>query len=184
MDFTKIYSISGKSGLHRLVASSKNGIIVETIGSGKRFHAFSSSKISAVEDITVYTINDDVALKDVFKTIAETNNYQAIEIPEKDALFTVFKNYLADFDQERVYTSDVKKVFSWYNLLVAAGDIVKGNDTEEETTEPTTEDTVVKEKKVAPKKTVAKAKGPSAAKPKQDTAESKARITKVAKKKG
>jgi hypothetical protein len=123
MDLSKIFSISGKPSLQKLVASAKNGVIVESLDNKKRFHANANNKISCLQDITIFTTNDDVTLKEVLLSIAVKNDFKNIEIPEKDKLFSVFANYLPNFDAERVYHSDVKKIFSWYNILITAGEI-------------------------------------------------------------
>lgn len=117
MDLTGIFTIGGKPGLQKLVAQSANGVIVESLIDGKRFNAYSSYKISSLEDISIYGVEDDVPLKEIIKGIADKNNYTEIEVPSKDALSTEFKKYI-DYDEERVYVSDIKKIFSWYNLLI------------------------------------------------------------------
>lgn len=123
MDLSKIFSISGKPSLQKLVASAKNGVIVESMDNKKRFHANANNKISCLEDITIFTTDEDVTLKQVLLAIGTKNSFQSVNVPDKDALFSEFENYLPNFDKERVYVSDVKKIFSWYNILVNAGEI-------------------------------------------------------------
>ena len=123
MDLTGIFTIGGKPGLQKLIAQSPNGVIVESLKDGKRFNAYSSYKISSLEDISVYSLTDDIPLKDVLTSMGAQNNYSAIEIPVKENLSTEFKRYI-DYDEDRVYVSDIKKIFGWYNLLVKSGFIL------------------------------------------------------------
>lgn len=140
MELAKIFSISGKPGLHQMVASSKNGVIVESFHDKKRFHAHANHKISSLEDITIYTENDDVPLKDVFQKIGEGTSFTAVEVPEKDELGAKLEEFLPDYDKERVYESDIKKIFKWYNLLVDAG-ILKAEEKKAAKKETKKEDT-------------------------------------------
>ena len=117
MDLTGIFTIGGKPGLQKLIAKSANGVIVESLIDGKRFNAYSSYKISSLEDISIYCENEDVPLADVLSKIAEKNEFNEVEIPQKEDLFNTVNNYVT-IDQERVYESDIKKLFNWYNLLV------------------------------------------------------------------
>jgi len=130
MNLTGIFTIGGKPGLQKLVAQSPNGVIVESLKDGKRFNAYSSYKISSLEDISVYSVSEDILLKDVLTDMADKNGYAEIEIPGKTELSSEFKKYI-DFDEERVYVSDIKKIFGWYNILVEKGIIVK-EEVEEE----------------------------------------------------
>lgn len=133
MDLTGIFTIGGKPGLQKLIAQSPNGVIVESLKDGKRFNAYSSYKISSLEDISVYSLTDDIPLKDVLTSMAAKNNYSVIEIPVKENLSAEFKKYI-DYDEDRVYISDIKKIFGWYNLLVKSGFILE-TETETETGE-------------------------------------------------
>jgi len=123
MDLTGIFTIGGKSGLQKLVAKSPNGVIVESLIDGKRFNAYSSYKISSLEDISIYCDNEDVPLSDVLLKIADKNDFKEVDIPQKGEFFNAINVYV-DIDHERVYESDIKKLFSWYNLLVK-NDILK-----------------------------------------------------------
>lgn len=130
MDLTGIFTIGGKPGLQKLVAQSGNGVIVESLQDGKRFNAYSSYKISSLEDISIYSLEDDIPLKDVLSEMGKQNNFAEIEIPGKDALGTEFKKYI-DYDTDRVYVSDIKKIFSWYNILIKSSILVEGGEEEE-----------------------------------------------------
>ena len=120
MDFSKILAISGYPGLFKVVAQSSNGLIVESLLDKKRMNAFSNFKISALSDISVYTTGDDLPLMDVFKSIREKQNDAAIDVPGSDsnAQRAYFSEVVPSFDQERVHNSDIKKIISWYNLLL------------------------------------------------------------------
>ncbi len=114
-----ILAISGQSGLFKMVAESKNSIIVESLDTKKRIPVYSSAKVSALEDIAIYTYEGDTPLKDVFKVISDKEEGGAA-ISHKSSgkeLKAYFAEILPDFDQERVYVSDIKKVLMWYNTL-------------------------------------------------------------------
>ncbi|MBK8805790.1 MAG: DUF5606 domain-containing protein [Bacteroidales bacterium] len=117
----EILAISGQSGLWKLVSQTKNGIIVENLDSKKRIPAYHTSKVSALEDIAIYTEDKEVPLKDVFKKIYEIENKEEV-VMKKDASNDDVKKYfvtiLPDYDKDRVYVSDMKKVFVWYNILL------------------------------------------------------------------
>ena len=113
-----ILAISGQPGLFKMIAEAKNSIIVESLLNGKRMPAHSTSKISSLEDIAIYTDTTEVPLKDVFKSIAEKEESNAIEkIPSGNDLKAYFAEILPEYDRDRVYTSDMKKIVQWYNLL-------------------------------------------------------------------
>ena len=119
MDLSGIISIAGMPGLYKVVAHSKNGLIVESLIDKKRFPAYSSSKVSALEEISVFTTGEDMPLKDVLQKIADKEKMgPAIDNKSKDEeLKKYFGEAMPDYDKERVYTSDIKKIIGWYNLL-------------------------------------------------------------------
>ena len=120
----KILSISGKQGLFKLVSYGKNMIIVEGLNDSKRFPAYAHDKIISLGDIAIYTYDEEIALSAVMQTIYDKNEGKAIDAKnykDKASLFSFFEEVLPDFDQERVYPNDIKKVIAWYNLLVGAG---------------------------------------------------------------
>lgn len=119
----EILSISGKPGLQKLISNSSNAIIVESLIDGKRFPAYSNSKIIALEDISIYTENEDMPLKEVFKRIHEKENGQkALSHKEpNEKIITYFNEIVPEYDKDRVYTSDMKKIIQWYNLLTDKG---------------------------------------------------------------
>ncbi len=119
MDYSKILSISGKSGLFKLVATTKTGGIVESLLDGKRIPTFAADRISSVEDISIFTTGENVALKEVFKTIFEKENGGKIldsKSPESE-IKAYITSIIPDWDVDRVYVSDIRKIISWYNLL-------------------------------------------------------------------
>ncbi len=118
-----ILSISGKPGLYKLVSQGKNMLIVESIsGDKKRFPAYSHDKIISLGDIAIYTEETEVPLKDVLISIREKENGALASIDAKKSTPDQLRAYLAevlpDFDRERVYPSDIKKLINWYNLLI------------------------------------------------------------------
>ena len=142
MDLNKILSIAGKPGLYKLVAQSKNGLIIESLIDGKRMNAFMNEKISSLEEISLFSHSEDVALKDVLRNMFNlTNGQKAIDNKADDAkIKELFGQVVPDYDQERVYVSHMRKVIGWYNLLLEKEmlDFTKEEATEskpEETTE-------------------------------------------------
>jgi hypothetical protein len=114
-----ILAISGHQGLFKHMAESKNSIIVESLETGKRMPVYSSSKVSALEDIAIYTNTADIPLKEVFKAISEKENGGKAISHKASAneLKAYFVAVLPDYDDDRVYVSDIKKVLLWYNIL-------------------------------------------------------------------
>ncbi len=159
MNIKGIIAISGRPGLFKVVAQSKNSVIVESMIDKKRFPAYASEKISTLEDISIFTYDDDVKLLDVFKLIFEKyDGGQCISHKsEAKELSKTLIEILPNYDQERVYPSDVKKIFQWYNLLHSEGLLTL---VEEETTVVEEAEKPVKEAK--PKKEETKKATPSA----------------------
>lgn len=153
MDLSKILSISGKPGLFKMVGESKNGLVVESLSDGKRIPAFSHERISSLKEISIYTETEDLPLADVFKNIYEKNDGKALASPKKlssDELKTLFEEYVPAYDKDAVYTSDMKKVISWYNQLAEANLLDFSEEAEEEvieTSEETKEEAPEKEEK-------------------------------------
>jgi len=122
MNLESIISITGKPGLYKVVTKTKNGLIVETITDGKRLPVYSSEKVSALSDISIYTLDGDLPLVEVYeKLYTKTEGKAAIDhasTPEE--LRNFLKEVIKNFDQERVYNSDLKKIFQWFNILIKA----------------------------------------------------------------
>lgn len=119
MDLTKVLSISGKPGLFKLIAQTKNGLVVESFIDGKKLTAFSHERISTLEEISIYTKDEDMPLKDVFKAINDLQNGEMAisHKADKNELKDFFKKAVPNYDEDNVYVSDIKKVVYWYNTL-------------------------------------------------------------------
>ena len=118
---TKILSISGKPGLYKLISTAKNLNIVESIQDGKKMPIYFSEKVVALSDVSIYTMEADVPLKEVFQKIKEVRQGEKVQLGSKapsSEVFAFFEEVLPTYDTEKVYASDVKKIISWYNLLV------------------------------------------------------------------
>jgi hypothetical protein len=114
-----ILAISGQPGLFKMVSKGNNNIIVESLLTDKRFPAYSSNKITSLEDIAIFTQTGEIPLKDVFKKIVENEN-SISTIGTKSSsneLKIFFKQLLPDYDEDRVYVSDIKKIITWYGIL-------------------------------------------------------------------
>ncbi|MCB0480589.1 MAG: DUF5606 domain-containing protein [Flavobacteriales bacterium] len=189
MDLSKILAISGKGGLFKVVGQTKNGVVVESLLDGKKFPTYSSQQVSALEEISIYGEEEDIPLKDIFTRIHKVENGKQTSVSPKDSgaeLREYFSDIIPEFDAERVYNSDIKKVISWYNLLLKAGlvtieekkPVAKKTAKVESAAEETSEDAPKKDaKKPASKK--AEAKKPAE---KKDTAKKPA-VKKAAPKK-
>ncbi|PKP09353.1 MAG: hypothetical protein CVU09_11795 [Bacteroidetes bacterium HGW-Bacteroidetes-4] len=142
-----ILAISGQPGLYKLVSNTKNGIIVENLETKKRMPAYATSKVSALNDIAIYTVNgEDKPLIEVFNNIRnKENGGQAIDSKSSnDELKTYFETIMPEYDQERVYVSDMKKVVQWYNLIQKL-DMLHLLDEKEETETNSSEESSEKE---------------------------------------
>lgn len=120
MDLRTVLSVSGKPGLFKLIAHQKSGVVVESLLDGKRTAISANANVSSLGDIAIYTYEEEVPLREVFKAMAEvTEGKEALSHKSsKDELEDFFGEVLPKFDQERVYASDIKKVVQWYNILV------------------------------------------------------------------
>ena len=113
-----ILAISGQPGLSKLISEAKNCIIVESLVTGKRMPVYSSSKVSALADIAIFTETGEVTLKQVFKNISVKENGGEVDAKDSGSdLKAYFELVLPEYDKNRVYTSDMKKIIQWYNLL-------------------------------------------------------------------
>jgi hypothetical protein len=121
MDLSKVMAISGKSGLYKIVSQSRGSIIVESLTDGKKMPVFANHRSSVLEDISMFTYEEDVPLKKVLWTIYQKEDGKKVSIDlknDKSPFREYFESVLPDYDKERVYPSDIKKVLSWYNILV------------------------------------------------------------------
>ena len=122
MKLEKVIAIAGKPGLYEIISQSKSGVIVESLADKKRFPVNSLHNISTLNDIAIYTYEEEVPLKQVFLNIFEKQAGEKSIDPKssKNDLINYFGEVLPGFDEERVYPSNIKKILSWYNALVDA----------------------------------------------------------------
>jgi len=121
---TNILSIAGKPGLYKLVSRGRNMLIVESLSTGKRTPAYSHDKVMSLADIAIYTTGEDRPLAQVLELVKEKAAAQPVDIKaigDDAALREYFAGVMPDFDRERVYTTDIRKLLTWYNALLAAG---------------------------------------------------------------
>ena len=171
MELKEIISITGRPGLFKVVAQGKNNVIVESIVDKKRFPAYATDRISTLGDISIYTTDEDVKLTDVLASFHD--HYEGKACPSHKEELTVLEGLLEKilpkYDKERVYKSDLRKIFQWYNILIKAGIKIKEIAEKTEESNSDNEEKTVKKvapKKAAPKKAAPKSKGgkPSSAK--------------------
>lgn len=123
MDLSEILTINGKSGLFKLISKGKSNFIVESFTTKMRMPAFSHDGVSSLDNISIFTDDGDVPLIDVFKAIYEKENGGKTPDIQKDknALRAYFEEVLPNFDKERVYNQNIKKIVSWYDILLENG---------------------------------------------------------------
>lgn len=132
MKFREILSVPGMSGLYKVVANNKNGFIVESLADGKRTLVNASQRIMTLVDIAVYTSEGELPLREVFQKIKEKSG-GALKVDLKGdvaKLRDFFSSAIPNFDQERVYNSDIKKMLTWYSLLQDKIDFSKEEEDE------------------------------------------------------
>ena len=152
MDFSHFFTITGKAGLYKYVGSTKSGIIVESLIDKKRLPAYNNQKIVSLDDISVFLVEEDIPLRDVIRKIYDKFEGKKADLDlnvDKNKLFLHFGEIVPEFDSDRVYPSDIKKIFQWYNQLIS-NDLLTF---EEEVVEPVEAEV---EKKATTKKAAAK----------------------------
>jgi len=114
-----ILAISGKGGLFKFIAQARNGIVVESIEDQKRHVASATARVNSLEDIAIFTNNEEVPLADIFFMVHEKSDGKETlsHKASVEELKSQFKELVPEYDEDRVYVSDIKKVFQWYNLL-------------------------------------------------------------------
>jgi hypothetical protein len=159
MNLEKILAISGKPGLYALKVQTRTGFVAESLVDGKRITVGLRSNVSLLSEISMYTYSDEKPLAEVMRSIAKKeNNGPTPAFKEDKALLTAyFLEILPDYDQERVYASDIKKVINWYNILQGKGLV---------SSEAPAAETEVKTDKTAPAAEAKPVKAPKAAAPK------------------
>jgi hypothetical protein len=162
-----ILAVSGKPGLFRLVSKGKNLLVVESLADKKRFPAYARDKVISLGDISVYTTEDEVSIRKIFTAIREKEAGKSVSLDlvkaQPDELRAYFSEILPDFDKEKVYASDIKKMLKWYDILIAEGFTDFSEKTEEKTEseeEPEKEEVPEEKEETKPKatKTTASAK--------------------------
>lgn len=183
MNLKDILAISGEGTLFKFIAQGKNAVIVENLETGRRFSAGAQARVSALDEISIFTTGEDMALGKVMDLLWDKENGGEVishRLPDPE-LKDYFAGVLPDYDRDRVYTSDIKKVLHWYNILHGLGMLVKeeespaddaeaagtGKETEAEAKNP--EDKKAGRKKSDDKGEAVKAKGKGAAADKKST---------------
>ncbi len=185
MDLSKILSISGKSGLFQVVSQLKNAVLVESLLDKKRFPAFAHEKINSLEEIAVFTATEEKPLKEILKAIYDKlEGKPALDAKSDNKLLQAFfLEVVPDYDSERVYISDIRKIISWYNLLLEHQILdfseKEEEKSEEEKSEEKKEETAEEEPVVKP---VAKKKKPAEKKTEDEVVSAKKKETAVKKK--
>jgi len=123
MNLEGIINVSGKSGLHKIVSQGKNSVIVESLTDKKRMPVYSHTGANSLEEIGIYTYDDTIPLIDIFTKIATKEDCKTClsHKSSKTELENYFREILPEYDEDRVYISDIKKVFQWYNALHESG---------------------------------------------------------------
>ena len=123
--FDRILTISGKPGLYRLISSGRNMFIVEMVdASKKRMPVYNSDSVVMLDDIAIYTDTEEVPLRNVFAKIYEKENAVLpfdLKMATPEEMVEYYEGIMPDYDRERVYLTHIKKMYSWYNILVANG---------------------------------------------------------------
>ena len=123
--FERILTISGKPGLYRLLSQGRNMFIVESIdATKKRTPVYNSDKVVMLDDIAIYTDTEEVPLRNVFASIYEKQTGAPsfdIKMATPEELLESFESFMPDYDRERVYLTHIKKIYTWYNILVNNG---------------------------------------------------------------
>lgn len=126
MELEGIINVSGKPGLFKIISRSTNNVIIESLSDKKRSVIYSHNQANLLNEIGIYTYNDTIPLSDIFLKIAEKTkcgpsiNHKA----EKSDLINYFRDILPEYDEDRVYLSDIKKVIHWYNIMQSV-DLIK-----------------------------------------------------------
>ena len=148
MDLSKILSVTGKPGLYRMVGEAKNNLIIESLIDGKKIPSFAHDRVSSLKEISIYTEGEDTPLEKVFEKVFNHQDGKPVDNPKKmsnQELKSTFEAILPDYDKESVYTSDMKKVFVWYNLLLEKELLDFSEDTKEASEESEKADDCQKE---------------------------------------
>ncbi|MDX9904176.1 MAG: DUF5606 domain-containing protein [Bacteroidales bacterium] len=139
MNLKDILAISGEGTLFKFIAQGKNAVIVENLETGRRFSAGANARVSALDEISIFTTGEDMPLGKVMDILWEKENGGEVvshRLPDAE-LKEYFAEALPDYDHDRVYTSDIRKVLHWYNILHGLGMLVKEEESPADDAEPT-----------------------------------------------
>ena len=133
IDLKGFISISGQPGLYKIVAQSKNGIIVEGLSDKKRLNIYASTKVSTLSDISMFTTGEDKPIEEIMTSIFEKEKGGAAVDNKADdkAIQAYFAAVLPDYDKDRVYVSNMRKLFAWYNALQSTGNLKEKEEAKE-----------------------------------------------------
>jgi len=136
MDLSQIISIAGKPGLYRILNQSRGGVIVLSLQDGKKTAIGQTQRVSALSDISMYTVDGDLLLDEILKRVHAHTGGKTVDINVKDdgAVRDFFTEVIPEHDQDRVYNSDIRKLIKWYNSLLEKDllDFEKETDTQED----------------------------------------------------
>jgi len=137
MSLDKILAISGKPGLYQLKTQTRSGFLVESIDDNKKFNIGRQNNVNVLSEISIYTEQGEKPLSEIFQIIAnkEDNKPTISHKEDGNKLRSYFAEILPDYDREKVYLSDIKKVIHWYNLLISKNLISKDLETEKQQSE-------------------------------------------------
>lgn len=139
MDIKDFIAISGQPGLYKMVSQGKTLLIAENLETGQRIPVHATSHVSSMEEIAVFTKTEDKPLKEVFLEIYQKEEGKTILNPKtstNDQIRDYFASVLPAYDQNKVYISDMKKIFTWYNIMVTSGKVDWTPDEPDKTEEP------------------------------------------------
>ena len=134
MGLEKILSVAGKPGLYKLITQTRSGFVAESLLDGKRISVGLRSNVSVLSEIAIYTLEEELPLREVFLKIQEKEKGGKTSIGHKEdkiKLEEYFFEVLPNYDEDRVYASDIKKIIQWYNALVD-NELVDFSDKESE----------------------------------------------------
>lgn len=159
MNLEKVLSISGKPGLYELKLQTRSGFVAESLSDGKKISVSLKNNVSLLSEISMYTYTEEKPLAEIMRTIAIKENEGPTAVSHKEdtaKLISYFKEILPDYDADRVYASDIKKVLNWYGILQSKGMVskIEPSDDKIENAEETKEQVVEKvkaKKEVKPK---------------------------------
>ncbi|MDE7442402.1 MAG: DUF5606 domain-containing protein [Muribaculaceae bacterium] len=133
-----ILSVTGRPGLFKIVSQGKGTLIVEELGSAKRMPIHARDRVSSLGDIAMYTESGDTPLGEILDKVYAKHNGEKIDVKalvQNDGLKAAFEEIVEDYDRDRVYNNDIKKLFTWYNILVDNGFTKFAEEEKEENSE-------------------------------------------------